>query len=57
MNGSNIGPPPSRFIRRGKKSKSVGNITTVQSVDIISEECAVPDNEYDTILMFIIDDV
>ena len=57
MNGSSVGPPPRRFIRRGRKSKSIGNITTVQSVDVISEERAVPDNVYDTILMFIMDDV
>ena len=54
---NSVGPPPSKFIRKGRRSKSIGNTTTVQSVDIHPTECAVSDKAYDEILMFIMDDM
>jgi hypothetical protein len=57
MNNSGIGPPPSKFIRQGKRSKSIGNTTSVQSVVINPKECVVSDKAYDEILMFIMDDM
>jgi len=57
MDHYTIGPPPSKFIRKGRKSRSIGNKTTVQDVDIYQSENTASSNMYDTILMFIMDDV
>ena len=57
MDHYTIGPPPSKFIRRGRKSRSIGNKTTVQDIGIHESESTISSDIYDAILIFIMDDV